>query len=256
VEDTSVLHSPRNPRVVAAAALHDARARRREGLHLAEGARVCREALAVADVVELFHTGGHEDVVRTAGASVRVTRVDERVMARISDAATPPGIAAVVRTPSMAPAVGPTGSLLVLDHVADPGNVGTLLRTAAALGVAVLSVAGADPFGPKAVRASAGTCYRARIARVEDEGLDVGQLRGDGRPILGLAADGPRRLDEAAREVTSAGFVLVVGSEPHGLGRGVRDAVDVLVRIPMQPGIESMNVAAAGAIAMHALTGP
>jgi len=241
--------------VVAAAALHDARTRRREGLHLAEGARVCREALGSAEVVELFHTGEHQDVVALAAASVRVTAVEPHVMARISDAATPPGIVAVVRTPDTAGPPGPEGNVLVLDGVSDPGNVGTLVRTATALGFSVVSIAGADPFGPKAVRASAGTCYRAHIQRVEDAGPLGGSLRGSGRPVLGLAADGERSLAEVASEVPAAGAVLVVGSEPHGLGSGARAAVDVLVRIPMRSGVESMNVAAAGAIAMHALTG-
>lgn len=248
-----VLTSVRNPRVQAVVALHDARERRRQGLHLAEGLRVCRDALAAAEVVELLHTGGHDELVGAASRDVRVTRVDDRVMARLSDAVTPPGIVAVVRTPDVTRPLPPRGPVLVLDGVGDPGNVGTLLRTAAAFGAAVLSLGGADPFGPKAVRASAGTVYRTSVHRLDPDALDADVLRGEGRPVLGLAADGTRTLVDAAREVPEQGVVLVVGSEPHGVGAAARASIDRMVRIPMRSDVESLNVAAAAAIAMHAL---
>jgi TrmH family RNA methyltransferase len=186
-------------------------------------------------------------------APVRMTAVDERVMARLSDAATPPGILAVVRTPDTAQTPSPEGALLVLDGVSDPGNVGTLIRTAAAFGFAIVSVGGADPFGPKAVRASAGTCYRVRIHRSEGVEALGPTLRGSGRTVLGLAADGPLTLEGAVAAMPASGIALVVGSEPHGLGAAARAEIDGLVRIPMAAGIESLNVAAAGAIAMHGL---
>lgn len=174
-------------------------------------------------------------------------------MQRISDAATAPGIVAVVRTPDLSLPVPASGPVLVLDHVADPGNVGTLVRTAAAFGAAVVSLGGADPFGPKAVRASAGACYRTTVHRPE-EGADIATLlRGDGRTVLGLAADGPRTVDEASRVLPVPGVVLVMGSEPHGLSADLASVLDARVRIPMVSGVESLNVAAAGAIAMQAL---
>ena len=217
---------------------------------------MCREALLAGDVIEVLHTGGHAALLAEVPAGVRVTEVDPRVMQRLSDAATPPGALAVVRTPDTAVAPHPAGHLVVLDGVSDPGNVGTLIRSAAAFGAAVLSVGGADPFGPKAVRASAGTCYRTVIHRVE-RAEDLGALlHGDGRMVLGLAADGGSTLEEVAADQSPSGVALVVGSEPHGLGEAVRAAIDVLVRIPMAGGIESLNVAAAGAIAMHALMRP
>ena len=176
-------------------------------------------------------------------------------MARLSDAATPPGIVAVVRTADTSAPVPARGALLVLEHVADPGNVGTLVRTATAFGASIATIGGADPFGPKAVRASAGACYAAGIHRIDDD-TDLGPtLRGDGRVILGLAAEGASTLAEAAAAVPEAGVALVLGSEPHGLEVSTRSAVDRLVRIPMTSDVESLNVAAAGAIAMHALMG-
>lgn len=214
---------------------------------------MCREAFATGTVVEVFHVGSSRELLARVGAEVRVTAVDERVMARLSDAATPPGILAVVRTPDTTLPPGPHGSLLVLDGVGDPGNVGTLIRTAAAFGADVVSIGGADPFGPKAVRASAGACYHARIHRPEASTALAPVVRGGGRAVLGLAADGDRTLDAAARDIPEIGVALVVGSEPHGLSDGVRAALDGLVRIPMAAGVESLNVGAAGAIAMHGL---
>jgi len=255
VTDDGTIRSTRNTRVVTAAALHDARTRRREGLHLAEGRRVCGEALSSGLVVELFHTAEHADLASTAPSGIRVAAVDERVMARLSDAATPPGIVAVVRTPASADGPSSGGALLVLDHVSDPGNVGTLIRSAAAFGVGVLSIAGADPFGPKAVRASAGMCYRTPVHRAERLTDVLASLRADGRPLLGLAAEGGLSLSEAADRVSAAGFVLLVGSEPSGLPTESRTTIDASVRIPMRPGVESLNVAAAGAIALHVLAG-
>jgi TrmH family RNA methyltransferase len=181
-----------------------------------------------------------------------VTSVSDRVMQRISDAATAPGVVAVVRTPDLTLPVPASGPLLVLDRVADPGNVGTLLRTAAAFGATVVSLGGADPFGPKAVRASAGACYRTTVHRPEDD-ADLGALlRGAGRVVLGLAADGSRSIAEVAHVIPATGVVLVVGSEPHGLSADLTSLLDERVRIPMAPGVESLNVAAAGAIAMQA----
>jgi len=255
VGEDLVVRSPRNPRIQAVIALHDARSRRREGLHLAEGRRVCEEALASAEVVEVFHTEDHGDLVAALPAGVRHTQVDERVMARLSDAVTPQGVVAVVRTPDLdgpAPAHGP---ILVLDRVSDPGNVGTLIRTAAALGASVLSAGGADPFGPKAVRASAGTCYRTSIHRRQHLVSVAEELRTSGRRLIGLAADGSRTVAELATELAGADFALVVGAEPAGIESSGRASLDVLVRIPMQGGVESLNVAAAGAIALHALIG-
>ena len=252
VEDI-VVRSPRNPRVQAAVALHEARARRQQRLHLAEGRRVSEEAIASGDVVELFYTQMHADLVSTLPTGTRHTCVDDRVMERLSDAVTPQGVVAVVRTPDVEGPVPSVGPVLVLDRVSDPGNVGTLIRTAAALGVKVVAAGGADPFGPKAVRASAGTCYRTSIVRRVDLADALDDLRGTGRKLVGLAADGPSTLRELAEHVRGTDFCLVVGSEPSGIAANGRSDLDVMVRIPMRGGVESLNVAAAGAIALYAL---
>jgi RNA methyltransferase, TrmH family len=126
--------------------------------------------------------------------------------------------------------------LVVLDGVQDPGNVGAIARTAAAAGApAMVALPGtADPYGPKAVRASAGNVFRLKIARAQWR--DLAELDG-----YGAAAAGGAPLAEAPIE--SAGMI-VLGSEAHGLSR--HDLK--LVTVPLSDGVESLNVAAAAAV--------
>jgi len=126
--------------------------------------------------------------------------------------------------------------LLVLDRVQDPGNVGAICRTAAAAGATALAVlpGSADPYGPKAVRASAGNVFRLKVAKVHWKDLD--ELDG-----FGAASAGGAPLVEAPIE--SAGMI-VLGSEAHGLSRNDLK----LVTVPLTEGVESLNVAAAAAL--------
>ena len=242
--------SARNPRLRSAAELLRARDRRERGLHLAEGPTVVAEALAHGDVVEVFATPDHDAL--DAGAVPRL-RAPASILARLSDAVTPPGVVAVVRTPDVAAPLPAAGTVVVLDGVTDPGNVGTLVRSAAALGAAAVVAVGpsADPFGPKAVRASAGTCYRLPVLRRTDLASVAAELRATGRRLVGLAAGAGEPVAALAGRRDVA---LVLGSEAHGVSDpGVPDA---WAHVPMPGAVESLNVAAAGAIALHALLGP
>ncbi len=241
--------SARNPRLRAAADLLRGRDRRERGLHLAEGRTVVGEALLRAEVLEVLATPAHDDL--DTGAVPRL-RLPESLMERLSDAVTPPGVVAVVRTPDTTAPVPSSGPVLVLDGVADPGNVGTLVRTAAALGaVAVVCVGpSADPFGPKAVRASAGTCYRIPVLRRTDLTTASDELRSGGRRVVGLAAGAGQPVAALAG---LRGTALVLGSEARGVSD--RAVPDGWAHVPMPGGTESLNVAAAGAIALHAIIG-
>jgi TrmH family RNA methyltransferase len=253
-----VLTSTKNPQVVAAAELSSARVRKERGQHLAEGRKIVLEALEHADVVEVFATGQHQDLLERAGRTsrhpVRTHLVDERVLARLADASTPQGVIAVVRTPDTTAPIPSRGAVLVLDGVSDPGNVGTLIRTAAAFGVPVVVTGhgAADPFGPKAVRASAGACYLTPVLRREELATDIDELRGQGRRLLGLDAKGTVPLPDL---VGDRELVLVLGGEPRGLETSTRSVLDLTVAIPIVAAVESLNVAAAGAIALHVIAG-
>ena len=155
---------------------------------------------------------------------------------------TPQGVIAVARVQEATPVEALRAArearwpLLVLDRVQDPGNVGAICRTAAAAGATALAVlpGSADPYGPKAVRASAGNVFRLKVAKVHWKDLD--ELDG-----FGAASAGGAPLVEAPIE--SAGMI-VLGSEAHGLSRNDLK----LVTVPLTEGVESLNVAAAAAL--------
>jgi TrmH family RNA methyltransferase len=155
----------------------------------------------------------------TPQGAIAIARVEEASVAQAIDAA------ARARWP-----------LVVLDRVQDPGNVGAIARTAAAAGAPAMAVlpGTADPYGPKAVRASAGNVFRLKVARTQWK--DLSALNG-----YGAASTGGAPLAEAPIE--SAGMI-VLGSEAHGLSR--QDLK--LVTVPLTEGVESLNVAAAAAL--------
>jgi TrmH family RNA methyltransferase len=213
--------------------------RRQPGLALLEGPRVVREAAACGVRLELLAL---REGVELEVPAERVVTLSARAFASASQTVTPQGVLAIARRAevSVAQALGAARGagwpLVVLDGVQDPGNVGAICRTAAAAGAPALAVldGGADAFGPKAVRASAGNVFRLRVAR-------GGWAELDGVEGWGAVARGGVPLERAAPE--RADFVAL-GGEARGLGR--RDLQPV--SIPMADGVESLNVAAAAAV--------
>ncbi len=213
--------------------------RREPGFVLLEGPRVLAEAKAAGLEFELivvregdrlqFHSESR--ITLTAGAYRAATQT-----------VTPQGVMAIARVAeasahdALAAAREAGWPLVVLDGVQDPGNVGAICRTAAAAGAPALAVlpGSADPYGPKAVRASAGNVFRLRVARARWKDLE-------GLEGYGAAPSGGSPLAEAPIE--SAGMI-VLGSEAHGLSR--KDLK--LVTVPLTEGVESLNVAAAAAL--------
>lgn len=161
---------------------------------------------------------------------------------KVAQTDTPQGVLAIGRVhetsapDAIAAARSARWPLLVLDGVQDPGNVGAICRTAAAAGAPAVAVleGTADPYGPKAVRASAGNVFRLVVAKARWRDLD-------GLDAWGAASEGGVPLETAP--VENAG-VIVLGSEAHGLSR--KDLK--LVTIPVSEGVESLNVAAAAAV--------
>jgi TrmH family RNA methyltransferase len=186
----------------------------------------------------------------TIGASgVPVRHAPEGALARALSTVTPQPVAAVARMPrARATDLAATGGplLLVLVGVGDPGNAGTLLRTAEAAGArAVLFCDGSvDPHNPKCVRASAGSLFRVPVATGEAvEVLEACEEAGLAR--VATIARGGTPLDRA--DLLDP-FALVLGSEAHGLPATLDELLDVRVTIPMEGRVESLNVAMAGAV--------
>lgn len=244
--------SVRNPRIREVAALTRRRDRVRTGRHLVEGPNAVGEALDAGVVEEVF---GTEDALAdlTVPADTRVQPVSEHVLERLADATTPQGVVAVAvsRTATLDVVVG-TGLLVVLHEVADPGNAGTIVRTADAAGAAgvVFTRGSVDPFGPKAVRAAVGSTYHLPL--VVDVDLDelATACRGAGQPLLGLDAAATRSVFELSNAVPP--LALVLGNEAHGLPADAAGLLDDVVAIPRWGRAESLNVAAAAAVAVYA----
>jgi RNA methyltransferase, TrmH family len=251
VSDAPVLTSTRNPRVRAAAALSRRRERVARGQHLAEGPRAVGEALAGGGVVEVLLTPDRVGELRIPdGVTVHV--VSEHVLASVADATSPQGVVAVVTTPHATLEEVLVGDLtLVLDRVADPGNVGTIIRTADAAGASgvVVTAGSADPFGPKAARAAVGSSYHLPIATDVDLAAVRSRCVTHGRRLLGLDAAAERSVFDL--RPGEGPIALVLGSEAHGL-LDTR-ALDGTLAIPIAGRAESLNVAAAAAVAAFAV---
>jgi TrmH family RNA methyltransferase len=207
--------------------------RERTGLFVCEGEDLVAAALDAGLVPEAALVDV-ERPVDMAGAEL----VDRAQIAELSALAHPPRVIAVFRRDGLPRGCDrPAG--LALWAVGDPGNVGTLLRTADAFGAFVaLSPGCADPTGPKALRASAGAVFRVPTCSFDEP---VG-------PRVGLVAHGGEPLDAVD---LGPGTTFVLGAERAGLPDGVR--CDVRATIPAPGEVESLNVAAAGAIALYEL---
>jgi TrmH family RNA methyltransferase len=205
--------------------LHDRRWRDKLGLFAVEG----------EDLVEAGIAAGVEPVDRlVAGEDVA-----PELLAGVSTLGHPPRVVAVFRRDDLPRGTRPV--TLALWRVGDPGNVGTLLRTADAFGAGVaLSEGCADPTGPKALRASMGSIFRVPLSGFDDAGgRRIALVAGGGVPLPKLEVDGD--------------VVLVLGSERDGLPAEVLARCDERASIPQPGGAESLNVATAGAIALYEL---
>lgn len=245
------ISSVRNHRVREAAKLARPRVRRERGRHLAEGRNAVGEAAEAGLLEEVFAAVG---VTLPPGVETgRVTWVTDEVLAKLADAVTPQGLVGVARTPThtLDEVVG-AGLLVVLHEVADPGNAGTILRTADAAGAAgaALTSGSVDPFGPKSVRAAAGSTYHLPVVTDVSLAELAATCRAAGQRVLGL--DGAATTRVADLETPRGPTALVLGNEAHGLGEGVRDLLDGTVAVPIHGRAESLNVAAAAAVALYA----
>lgn len=237
----------RTPRVVAARRLQRRRERDATGLFLAEGPQAVREAVAAGVVREIFATdrAGFPDA----------TPVTDRALAALAETVNPQGVVAVCaqRTVPLRDAVAPLTAVLV--EVRDPGNAGTILRTADAAGAGAVVFAGdaVDPYNGKCVRATAGSLFHVDVVREPDPLAVISTLRGAGVRVLAATGYGETDLDDVADAGGLAGpTAWVFGSEAHGLPDAVLAAADARVRVPLHGRAESLNLAAAAAVCLYA----
>ena len=257
---------PTRAEVRAWRSLRRGRGRRETGCFLAEGPRLVGELLDWSGrTVAVLHAdpapvpGGTPDgpplralLDRAARRGVRTEAVPQALIAALADAATPQPVVAIGEIPAYGWDDVGRGTVVLLDGVQDPGNVGALVRTSVALGAAGVVGIGdtADPWGPKALRASAGAALRGPVFRTD--GADaLARLAARRIPIWAAAAGAPPLQGPPGRPVA-----LALGSEAHGVSADLLAAAERRVAIPLARGVESLNVAAAGAILLDRLRGP
>lgn len=237
------IRSLSNPKIRQAAALKEKKYRDGEGLFLVEGKKMVREGLSLgAEIVTIFATE------KLAGEFPEKLTfpVSEEVFSKLSDEVSPEGVIAVLKKPAadLSPAAE---TCLFLDGLRDPGNVGTILRTAAACGVKRVFAANCcDCFSPKVIRSSMSGIYFVRVTEGKRE-----ELLPLIRPLPVVVTD------MAGENVFSAKvqkpFCLVVGSEAFGVSDQLSAAADKTVSLPMEKNVESLNAAISLSVILYTL---
>lgn len=245
-----------NPVVKAAAELKQKKYRTQNGLYLAEGLRTAEEAVAYKAVETLFYVATDDErtmrlLEDAAAQNIKLVCVSENVMKKIADTETPQGIIAVckMRQPKLENLLASGKMLLVLDRVGDPGNIGTMLRTADAAGIGglVLLKGCADIYAPKTVRSSMGSLFHIPVLSGVSEQEFVSAAKKAGYDLLVTCLDGADNLYKAD---LSGRIAFVMGNEAGGVSESLLEQADKRVYIPMAGRAESLNVAMAAGIVM------
>lgn len=224
--------------------LNSRRERAEAGMFVADGTKLLQEAVE--------HWPGLDTVILSDGVDaevpedVRLVRVPEDVMASISPMQSPQGALFLCRLPEET-RFTPKPGMLILDRIQDPGNLGTILRTADALEVPVALLEGcADPYNHKTVRASMGAVFRTQV--VTTTWQEVQAACSDAGIPVAVTALTDRAKDLRQAELNK--MAVVIGSEGQGVRQEILDTADAELIIPMNPACESLNAAIAAAIVM------
>ncbi len=240
-----LITSRKNPLIQQVRRLVSSRKEREQaGLFAADGTKLLTEAVKYYPGLDtVFLTEG---VPAALPEHVRVIRVSEDLMAYISPMETPQGALFLCRLPEEAAFI-PQRGMLLLDGIQDPGNLGTILRTADALNVPVALLEGcADAYSHKTVRASMGAVFRTSPVKTTWDQAKAA-CEAAGIPVAVTA------LSDRARDIRSADIgqmAVVIGSEGQGVRREVLESADAQLIIPMNPRCESLNAAVAATIVM------
>ena len=239
--------SVKNPLIARLRALKGAKARRETGLFLVEGETMLMEALCSGLVP---HALLSEEETALAARFPEARLVTRGVLEAVCDTKTPQGMCAAFELPGPWSLENAPDALVALDGVQDPGNVGTIWRTADAAGFGglLLGAGCADPYSPKVQRAAMGSGFRLPAIAAEPLAEALQTLRARGWKVAASALDGA---DFYARPPLGGRFILVIGSEAHGISDAVRAQADALVKLPMRGKAESLNAAVAAGIMMY-----
>lgn len=229
---------------------------------LAEGPQSVREALRAAAAIQLIvatdSVSRHAELLTTASSlDVEILEADEAVLSQLSSTVTPQGIVAVSRIESadLDGSVRDESSLVViLEQASDPGNVGTIIRVADAVGAdaVVLTEGSVDPYNSKAVRSSAGSIFHVPV--VTDVALSrvIRACHSRGMPLLATAGEAELTIfDNAVANLLKSPVAVMFGNEAHGLSEQAIAAASIAVRVPIFGSAESLNLASAASVCLY-----
>ncbi|MBR3785275.1 MAG: RNA methyltransferase [Firmicutes bacterium] len=225
--------------------------RDKEGLYLIEGENLIAE-VPTKDLVYVFFREGRERQIFDLPDQYIVA---EQLFDKLAQTETSQGILAVVRKPKLTAAdleqqIQPSDNVVVLDRLQDPGNIGTIIRTAEGAGYkAVVTVKGTgDVFSPKTIRAAAGSIFRMPVLQVEDNQVlrDLTDRLGKKLVVTGFHTDKYYYDEDLSR-----GVALVIGNEGNGVSDELMEMADITVKIPMDGHLESLNASVAAGILMY-----
>ena len=245
----------RSARVAAAVKLHRHVARRRAGSFLAEGLNLVEAASVRGLVRDVFVTESAAERYSSFldAAQLPVHLITDRAAKALSDTVTPAGLVAVCELPATGLGdvlAGAPRLVVVPVEIGEPGNAGTVIRIADAMGAAAVILGGhsVDPYNGKCLRASAGSIFSIPVVVAPDAHAAVAALRAAGLQLLATTVDGEASLEDVDLARPTA---WLFGPESHGLAPEIADGADRRVRIPMFGGAESLNVASAAAICLY-----
>lgn len=237
----------------------NARTRREQNVFVIEGRKMFEEAKELGIVTTAYISQSYlselhipqEDYFK----NTEYETVTDKVFQEISDTKTPQGILAIVKKPSYTLKDFLKNSiinLLLLEDLRDPGNLGTLIRTAEGAGMTgvIMSKETVDLFNPKVVRSTMGSVFRIPFLYVEDFQSTLSELQTKGISIIATDLQGQRNFTDEHYPNKSA---IVIGNESKGISDATRQKADILVRIPMCGRLESLNASVAGGLMMYEL---
>ncbi len=240
-----VYTSIQNPLIKEIASLKDKKHRAKKGLYIAEGVKMVNEAISFNKDIE-YIVSVSETLPLISKTNAKILEVTPKVFKYISDETTPQGVLAVLKIPSMA-VKKPIGNCLLLDGVSDPGNLGTIIRTACAFNYKDIYLLNCvDPYSNKVVRASMSGIYNVNLYK--GDFLSIKQVL-SGYSVIAGDLNGENLNDFTPPK----NFCIAVGNEANGLSNEVKSLANNIVTIKMDNNQESLNVAIATAILMYKL---
>ena len=247
--------SAKNPMIRALRALRDKKGREAAGRFLVEGEVMIDEALHCGlTVYDVLADDDHAALAEAFSArGARAAVAPRNLLESVCDTRTPQGVCASFALPAPLPLDSAPARVVALAGVQDPGNAGTIWRTADAAGFGGILFGGgcADPLSPKVQRAAMGSGFRVPFMGADELAPALLELRARGWSVI---ASDLRGDDFYAHPDPGERFVLVIGSEAHGISDATRAAATLRVKLPMRGGAESLNAAVAAGIMMYGLT--